>query len=227
MPPRQQSERQISPCEPVSKQMPEPCPPTQPHQHHQQQQQQHSSTQRPRAPPPPASPPPELPQTSTTNCQQMKTALRPTGEDTSDGSGGGQSEIPRRQEWAKLTDRTLSPEERKRIAKTAAQRLFAESRNQKKVPGQALLQAKRPQANITHSLSMKTTRPPAPPRRASNVGKEVSKDFLTLACYNAVATGQLGLLKALQRTGKTPQVDKLGNTPLHVAAKSGQLRSLK
>nr|KAG5703167.1 hypothetical protein BaRGS_027332 [Batillaria attramentaria] len=58
------------------------------------------------------------------------------------------------------------------------------------------------------------------------MGKEVSKDFLTLACYNAVATGQLGLLKALQKTGKAPQVDKQGNTPLHVAAKCGQLKCL-
>ena len=50
----------------------------------------------------------------------------------------------------------------------------------------------------------------------------MSRDFLTLACYNAVSTGQLGLLKALQKTGRAPHVDKQGNTPLHVAAKSGQ-----
>lgn len=58
-------------------------------------------------------------------------------------------------------------------------------------------------------------------------GREASKDLLILACYNAVATGQLGLLKALQKTGKVPQVDKLGNTPLHVAARCGQLRCLR
>ncbi|KAK7491882.1 hypothetical protein BaRGS_00016901 [Batillaria attramentaria] len=127
--------------------------------------------------------------------------------------------VPYRQELAKLTDRTISTEDRKRLARAAAQKLFA-SKNSCQL---------RPQPVLTHtnSMSLKTSRAPAPPRRTASMGKEVSKDFLTLACYNAVATGQLGLLKALQKTGKAPQVDKQGNTPLHVAAKCGQLKCLK
>lgn len=114
----------------------------------------------------------------------------------------------------RLTDRRLSSEDRKRLAKAAAQKLFAnKGKSQKK--------------NLAHSVSVKTSRPPAPPRRASSAGKEVSRDFLTLACYNAVATGQIGLLKALQKTGRAPLVDKQGNTPLHVAAKCGQLKCLR
>ncbi|XP_071105248.1 espin-like [Haliotis cracherodii] len=64
-------------------------------------------------------------------------------------------------------------------------------------------------------------------RRNLSVGREMSRDFLTLACYNAIATGQMSILKAIYKTGKAPQVDKNGNTPLHVAAKCGQLRSLR
>ena len=64
-------------------------------------------------------------------------------------------------------------------------------------------------------------------RRSLSLGREMTADFLTLACYNAIATGQLGLLKAIYKTGKAPEVDKQGNTPLHVAAKCGQLRSLR
>ncbi|XP_046569380.1 espin-like [Haliotis rubra] len=64
-------------------------------------------------------------------------------------------------------------------------------------------------------------------RRNLSIGREMSRDFLTLACYNAIATGQMSILKAIYKTGKAPQVDKNGNTPLHVAAKCGQLRSLR
>ena len=102
--------------------------------------------------------------------------------------------------------------------------MFANKTQGKSCWGQAPARQK---TSLTHSMSVKTARPPAPPRRSSSVGREASRDFLALACYNAVATGQLGLLKALQKTGRAPLVDKQGNTPLHVAAKCGQLRCLR
>lgn len=126
----------------------------------------------------------------------------------------------------RLTDRRLSSEDRKRIAKVAAQKLFASKSQSKSCGGHQRALVPAQQGGGGSSSSAKAARPPVPPGPCT-AGREASRDFLTLACYNAVGTGQLGLLKALYRTGRVPLVDKQGNTPLHVAAKCGQLACLR
>lgn len=185
-----------------------------------------SSSTKARAPPPPPTPPPPPSRSNTT--PQLKSGGTSRCKEAARGEQPGQREnSPKRsppKPGNRLTDRRLSTEERKKLAKVAAQKLFS-SKTQGKACGAH--SPARHKTALTRSVSLKAARPPAPPRRASSTGREASRDFLTLACYNAVATGQLGLLKALQKTGRAPMVDKQGNTPLHVAAKCGQLRCLR
>lgn len=119
-------------------------------------------------------------------------------------------------EWAKMHDRGLSANDRKRMALASGHIPLHGGMSpriaRRMGPGQPKPKAQQTVASVRRNLS---------------VGREMSRDFLTLACYNAIATGQMSILKAIYKTGKAPQVDKNGNTPLHVAAKCGQLRSLR
>ncbi|KAK6170020.1 hypothetical protein SNE40_018511 [Patella caerulea] len=127
-------------------------------------------------------------------------------------SNENNSSNQRRVAWSKLHDRNLSTSQKNRIVNAMGPHRFPDtpsSHTSRRLGGDA-----------SSFENMNLTNPDL-------MNRGLTKDFLTLACYNAIATGQIGLLKSIYKTGEAPQVDKQGNTPLHIAARCGQLRSLR
>ncbi|KAL8558416.1 hypothetical protein ACOMHN_064763 [Nucella lapillus] len=123
----------------------------------------------------------------------------------------------------KLTDRRRSSEERKRLAKEAAKKLFSHSirgTSEHSNPSKF-------KRNSVGTLSFRMGGGVSSARGSKGRSKELCRDFLTLAFHRAVGQGRLKIVKAMQRSGRVPLVDRMGNTPLHVAARSGQLKCLR